>query len=386
MVEVSVIKCDGYRNVNMAIAEALDKIGGLNWLIKPGSKVLLKPNLLSPKPPNAAVTTHPSVVGGMIAEVKKLKAEAFVGDGSGGIGKTSQVLEISGIKSAVEQQGARIINFDKTGAHVVEIPNGRILQKIHVAKPVIDLDAVISLPKLKTHALTLYTGAIKNMFGCLPGGNKMLIHSMMKTPEEFAEALVDIYSALKPGLTVMDGIVGMEGFGPAQGKPVNSKLLLASRDGVALDAVASSIIGYEPFDIPTIRFAHEQGLGIADLEQIEILGAKIDEVKLDFKKPTRVYNQLTWVTRPLRTYFRVRFVRFPHPVKGKCTACRTCEESCPRGAIQVDEHPRFDYEKCIRCYCCHELCPSNAIRLKKSLFSKNIYGRDTRKARSGAKN
>jgi uncharacterized protein (DUF362 family)/Pyruvate/2-oxoacid:ferredoxin oxidoreductase delta subunit len=379
MTRVSIVKCEDYKDSQKAINEALNLIGGLNGFIKPRSTVLLKPNLLSPKPPSAAVTTHPSIVEGIISEVKKLDVEIMLGDSSGGIGKTREVLEISGVKSAAEKYGIPIKNFDETGAYVVKVPKPRILDKIHVAKPVKDADVVISLPKLKTHALTLYTGAIKNVYGCMPGGNKMLIHAMMKNHEQFAEALSDIYSVIKPELSVMDGVLGMEGFGPAQGKPVKSKVVLASRDAVALDAVASSIIGYDPFDIPTIKFAHEDGHGIGDLDQIEVLGVPIKDVKIDFKKPVRLYKGINWITRPLRTYFRVRWVRLPYPVKGNCTQCRACEESCPTNAITVDKEPEFEHRKCIMCYCCHEICPSNAIKLKKSLFSRSLYRGSTEK-------
>jgi uncharacterized protein (DUF362 family)/Pyruvate/2-oxoacid:ferredoxin oxidoreductase delta subunit len=379
MARVSIVKCEDYKNAQKAINEALDLIGGLKDLIKPGSTVLLKPNLLSPKPPSAAVTTHPSIVEGIINEVRKLDAEIMLGDSSGGIGKTKEVLEISGVKSAAEKCGVPIKNFDETGAYVVKIPNGRVLDRIHVAKPVKDADVLISLPKLKTHALTLYTGAIKNVYGCMPGGNKMLIHSMMKNPVQFAEALSDIYSVIKPELAVMDGVIGMEGFGPAQGKVVKSRVVIASRDSVALDAVASSIMGYDPFDIPTLKFAHEDGHGIGDLDQIEVLGASIQDVKIDFKKPVRLYKGINWITRPLRTYFRVRFVRLPYPVKGNCTQCKSCEESCPTKAIKVNKDPKFDHDKCIMCYCCHEICPSNAIKLKKSLFSRSLYSEGTKK-------
>ncbi len=373
MAEVSIVKCDSYDHAEKALTKALELIGGIETLVKPGDKVLLKPNLLSPKPPSAAVTTHPKIVEAMIRIVNSVDGEVMIGDSSGGLGLTLKAFKASGIQSAAEELGVKILNFDTAGIQKIEIPNGKELREVFVAKPVLDADVVVSLPKLKTHALTLYTGAVKNMFGVLPGGNKSLIHAITGSSERFAEALIDIYSVVPVHLAVMDGIVGMEGLGPHMGKPVRSGLLLASRDCIALDAVSSAIMGFSPLDIPMLRMAQERNLGTIDLNGIEIVGERIENVKMDFKKPVKIHRGLMFLPASVRNLF-VERPRLPFPNKKRCTDCGICEESCPVQAIKVQNGPTFDHSKCIRCYVCHELCPEGGIKLKKSLLPRTIYG------------
>ena len=178
MVEVSIVKCNSYSDCEPAVRKAMELIGGINSFVKPKDKVLLKVNLLLPALPNRAITTHPKIVEAMIKIVYEAGGEPWVGDSSGGSGLTESALEVSGIQKVAEEYGAKIMNFDKTGVYKIEIPKGKILKEIQIAKPVFDADCVVCMPKLKTHALTLYTGAIKNMFGTVPGGKKSLIHAI----------------------------------------------------------------------------------------------------------------------------------------------------------------------------------------------------------------
>ena len=378
MARVSVVRCDSYNHAEDRIKKAIDLIGGIHNFVKPKDRVLLKVNLLLAKPPSTAITTHPKMVEAVINIVKKAGAEVWVGDSSGGKGLTSKALIATGVQGAAEELGAKVMDFDKIGVNTLSIPDGKVLKEIQIAKPITDADVVISIPKMKTHALTLYTGCIKNMFGAVPGGNKSLIHSITGSDaEEFAQALVDIYSVLPVHLNLLDGIVGMEGLGPNMGKPINSRVVLASRNGIALDAVASTIMGFSPSDIPMLRIAQERGLGTIDTNKITVLGEKIEDVKIDFKKPFRIYKGLMFLPSFVRNAF-VETPRLPFPNKKKCTKCKICEENCPTQAIKVTDGPNFDHDKCIRCYVCHELCPDKGIRLKKSLLHRNLY-RKTKK-------
>ncbi|UCE36774.1 MAG: 4Fe-4S binding protein, partial [Thermoplasmata archaeon] len=169
---------------------------------------------------------------------------------------------------------------------------------------------------------------------------------------------------------LMDGIVGMEGIGPNHGKPKKSNVVLASQDCIAIDAVGSTIMGYSPNEIPTLKIAQNRGLGTIDLNKITIKGERIDAVKTDFKKPVRIYKGLMFLPASVRNFF-VQTPRLPFPNVEGCNKCGICEESCPVSAIKVIDTPAFQYEKCIRCYCCYELCPENGIKLKKSLFHRN---------------
>ncbi|MFQ6121206.1 MAG: DUF362 domain-containing protein, partial [Methanosarcinales archaeon] len=168
--KVSIVKCEDYSKVKKAVEKSLFLIGGLDNLIKENDKVLLKVNLLSANKPEEAVTTHPSIVEAMIDLVRNCKGIPIVGDSSGTIeaGGTAKAYEVSGIKKVVEDKGAEFINFETAGFEKINVPNAMQLSEIYLAKPILDADIIISLPKLKTHALTLYTGAVKYFFGCVP--------------------------------------------------------------------------------------------------------------------------------------------------------------------------------------------------------------------------
>jgi uncharacterized protein (DUF362 family)/NAD-dependent dihydropyrimidine dehydrogenase PreA subunit len=372
MEKVSIVKCQSYTDAEESIKSVLQLIGGIEAIVKPKDKVLLKPNLLTPKPPSAAVTTHPNIVSAMIEIIQSANGKVLIGDSSGGIGQTEKAFQESGIKRVAESLGAEIINFDLGDIETIEIPHGKVLKEIHVAKSVFESDVVVTLPKLKTHALTLYTGAIKNMFGTIPGGNKSLIHAVTGSSYQFSEALIDIYSVLPVHLAVMDGIVGMEGLGPHMGKPKKSGVILAGRNCIALDAVASTIMGFDAQDIPMLKIAQKRMLGPISLDRISVLGERIDDVRMDFKKPKRIYKGLMFLPASVRNLF-VERPRLPFPNKEKCSDCRICEESCPASAIEISGGPKFDYDKCILCYCCYELCPKGGIKLKKSLLPRTIY-------------
>jgi uncharacterized protein (DUF362 family)/NAD-dependent dihydropyrimidine dehydrogenase PreA subunit len=371
MVDVSIVKCQDYKHSDSCVKHAIDLIGGIKSFVKPGDKVLLKVNLLLPAKPEAAITTHPKIVEAVIQLIKSQNAEPWVGDSSGGQGITMEAFEVSGIKAVCEKYNARIINFDTSKVHKIEIPNGKIINEIHVTSALFDADCVICMPKLKTHALTLYTGAIKNLYGTIPGGRKSLIHAICgKDVNKFAEALVDIYSQLPIHLNLMDGIVGMEGIGPNHGKPIKSGVILAGSRALELDAVSSSLMGFNPYDIPMLKIAQDRGLGTIDIDKISILGERLEDVKIDFKKPLRIYKGIRFLPSFLINLF-LESPKLPYPNKAGCTQCKICEESCPVDAIRVTDAPEFEYDKCIRCYCCYELCPEDGVKLKKALLPRS---------------
>lgn len=370
MVQVSIVKCEDYDKVKEAINKSLELIGGFEKFVKPGDIVLLKVNVIVGLPPERAATTHPAVAGAMVELVKEAGGIPWVGDSSGAYGFTAQSLILSGIKKATEDAGGKLINFESTGTYPVEV-NGRVLTSVNIAKPVFDCDVLVSLPKMKTHQLTKFTGTVKNFYGVIPGSGKAAIHRQAPTEESLSHAVVDIYSALKPRLAVMDGVVGMEGEGATNGTPIASNVILAGSDCVALDTVASEIMGFSHKDILTTNFAHERGLGVGELDKIQVKGEKINDVKLDFKKSRYMYYRLP----SFLGKFMFRYVENVSRVfisEDDCKKCRVCLESCPVSAITLEPHPFIDQKKCIKCYCCHELCRNSAVELKTSYLGKRL--------------
>ena len=372
MTKVSIVKCENYdpQNVKHAIRKSLDLIGGIEKLIKPDDNVLLKVNVIVGFPPERAATTHPSVVRAMVEIVKEAGGNPWVGDSSGAYGYTAQSLELSGIKKATEEAGGKLINFESTGAYNFEV-NGKILTSVNIAKPVIDCDVLVSLPKMKTHMMTKYTGAVKNFYGVIPGSGKAAIHRLAATEENFSNAVIDIYSILKPKLAIMDGIVGMEGEGATNGTPIESKVILSSPDCVSLDAISSEIMGFSHKDILTTCIAHDRGLGIGELDRIEISGEKIVDVKMDFKKSKHIYYKLPKILGNFM-FKSVENISKVEISKDDCKKCKICFNSCPASAITLEPHPFIDQKKCIKCYCCHELCRNGAVKLKTSFLGKQL--------------
>lgn len=374
--QVSITRCNSYeqKEVGRAVAESLRLIGGLEGVIRPGQRVLLKVNMLNDKAPDAAVTTHPAIVRAVIEEVKKAGGKPIVGDSPGGVSsKAERVYTATGIRKVAEECGAEVVVFESQPPVRLENPNARVLRTLYIARPVVEADVVINLPKLKTHALTLYTGAVKNLLGVIPGARKSEIHRIAPKPDKFAHALVDILEMVKPSLTLIDGVVGMEGNGPSAGIPRKVGLIIAGRDPVACDAVGSSIIGFKPLQICTTKAAVERGIGVGDMESIEVLGVPLSEAKVaGFLHPPT--GLLLFFPEPLWKLVAVAFKVRPQVDKNICTGCGTCIRNCPQGAMTLEKgFPFIDYKKCIECFCCHELCPRMAIALRRLWFLEGIY-------------
>lgn len=368
---VSIVRCSDYSNVKSAIKESLALIGGLESIITPGKRVLLKPNVLAIRAPEDAVTTHPAVVSAMCELVKEAGGIPIIGDGSGiarpGTTTTSEALRASGIEAVASACGAELVNFETSGYTEVSVPGSRQFSHLYIAKSVIEADVVISLPKLKTHELTLYTGAVKNFFGALPQKTRKQAHAL-EDRDRFGEAVVDIYSIVKPHLAVMDGVVGMEGNGPGNGTPIHSGVILASYDCVALDVIASELIGLDPLKVPTNRAALSRGFGT---RHPEVAGTPLQEVSLRFKMPEGGVTAMMppFLMRTLRKHLTVK----PFINTSSCALCNACVLNCSAHAIEeTGKMLKINQKKCIQCYCCREMCPNDAVEIKKSLLLKII--------------
>jgi uncharacterized protein (DUF362 family)/Pyruvate/2-oxoacid:ferredoxin oxidoreductase delta subunit len=369
---VAIQSCNSYKPeiLDEKINNIVGLLGGIEKFVRPGQKVLLKPNLLSAKNPNRAITTHPEIVAAVARIVRRAGGEVQVGDSPGGAKRgVKRVWENTGMLDMANREGIELVNFEASGVEKFNI-DGRIY---HLAKPAIEADLIISLPKLKTHVLTLFTGAIKNMFGLVPGFRKANYHKEYPKSADFAQVVVDIISLKTPALTIMDGILAMEGDGPSSGTPRWANLLIASPDPVALDTVASEIIGLDHQKVPTTKIASDAGLGIGWLEAIDILGENLDSARIpDFKltsnRKLELIPEFLW--KMIGPYVWVR----PAIDETKCTFCQTCVNSCPTGALspRKKQSPVFNYDLCINCWCCHELCPDRSVFVDQSWLAKKF--------------
>ena len=323
-----------------------------------GKKVVIKPNILGPNPPEKGITTHPSLVNALVIALKKRGASCVVGDNPGmsGYAANERCARIAGIFDAAD---GCFVNFAKDTVQV-EVKS-RLVKKLVVSKPVLDADIVINVPKFKTHLQTQITGAVKNMFGILVGAEKARVHLAAPKPEDFSEALVDIYQIRLPDLTIMDAVVGMEGNGPSSKdlRPIGK--VLASENGVSLDALMAAMMGLTPQSIDYLRTASQRGLGEVDTAKIDIQGEWSPLTK--FKMP------LTFVSRGLLGTIVNKLIYRPlmkprlRVNPSLCTQCEVCVQHCPAQALTMKEIPYLDKKKCIACYCCYELCSSQAIEL-----------------------
>ena len=370
--KVSIVQCDDYPKSKACVAEAITLIGGLESIISKGDRILLKPNVLAALKPEKAVTTHPFIVAAMCELVKEAGGIPVIGDGSGMThpGATADALKASGIEEVAKKCDVELINFQTAGYVEIDAPGAMHFPKLHLSKAIMDADVIISLPKMKTHELTYYTGAVKNMFGVLPLKTRKEMH-LLADRKIFGEAVIDLYSVAKPHLAVMDGVVGMEGNGPSHGTPVNTGVILASYDCVSLDVVASELIGFDPMRIPTTSAAIERGFGSKDPA---IVGTSLDEVKMKYKPSSGGITSSfpPAITRMFGRYFEMR----PKIDTSRCVLCGACAMNCSAHAIEeVEDHLEINREKCILCYCCRELCPANAVDIEKSLLAKIITKR-----------
>ena len=372
---IAIIRCADYQQnaVDQAVNQALQLLGGIEKFVQPGQKVLLKVNLLSASPPEKAITTHPAVVEAVTRAVQSAHGVPLIGDSPGASVRYTEsslqrLYRITGMAGVAERTGAGLM-LD-TRSQEVPFPEGKLLKRLEIVQPALESDVIISLPKFKTHVLTTFTGATKNMFGVIPGAKKALLHVTPRSLSNFSEMLLDILQFIQPHLTIMDGIVGMEGNGPSGGKPRSVGVVLAGRDSVALDVIASHIAGIPPMHIPMLQHAIERGWWSGHLEDIPTLGTRLDEVTLNDFVPPRPNHHLDgaigvpaldrFVTPTLVNWLAVK----PVPKAERCTACETCLRACPCEAIVIhDGLAIVDYGRCIRCYCCHEMCPQNAIDL-----------------------
>jgi len=366
-----------YEAVEQYLKEGMSLLGGMENFVKPGQKVLLKINLLMKKSPDDAVTTHPSVVEAVVRLVQEAGGIPVIGDSPGGpynVHALNGIYEKSGMKEVAERTGA-LLNLDVDRVSVSH-PSGKLVKSLMVTKCVFEADVIISISKLKTHSFMTFTGAVKVLFGIIPGLLKAEYHAKMPNASIFGELLVDICDWAKPALNIMDGIVAMQGMGPSGGEPRKVEALLISTDPYALDVVATDIIGLKPESVPTIIAARGRGY-VSRIKDVKIIGESRSAWNIkDFKLPTgTTVDFLNKLPKGMREGLLNRVRSKPYFEHSECIGCKDCLNSCPPKALKMDEknHPIVDLNLCIRCFCCQELCPRNAVKIIRPRLAKIFF-------------
>ena len=372
MKNVSLRSCNSYKyeEVKSQVEKLINDLGGLEKYIKRDSKVFIKLNLVIKKKPDEVATTHPMVLKVIAEKLLELGCKVIVGDSPGGPYTKSSlkgVYKTCGIEEVCEELGIEL-NYD-TSEVKVENPNGKILKYMTVIKPIVDADHVINICKLKTHAMATFTGGVKNLFGVIPGVSKAEYHFKMPEVAEFTEALVDICSYVSPSLTIMDGVIGMEGEGPTAGVPRKIGVLLGSESPYAIDVVACNIINLDTNKVPTIQRCVEREFIEKDFSDVCVLGEKLeDKVIKNFKIPSnRSISFLRGIVpKSVEIFVNKKIAGKPVINYKECVKCGECSRVCPPKVISMENKgPVINLDHCIRCFCCHELCPKKAVDLKR---------------------
>lgn len=372
MKNVSLRSCNSYKyeEVKSQVDKLINDLGGLEKYIKRDSKVFIKLNLVIKKKPDEVATTHPMVLKVIAEKLLELGCKVIVGDSPGGPYTKSSlkgVYKTCGIEEVCEELGIEL-NYDISEVKV-ENPNGKILKYMTVIKPIVDADHVINICKLKTHAMATFTGGVKNLFGVIPGVSKAEYHFKMPEVVDFTEALVDICSYVSPSLTIMDGVIGMEGEGPTAGVPRKIGVLLGSESPYAIDVVACNIINLDPNKVPTIQRCVEREFIEKDFSDVCVLGERLeDKVIKNFKIPSnRSISFLRGIVpKSVEIFVNKKIAGKPVINYKECVKCGECSRVCPPKVISMENKgPVINLDHCIRCFCCHELCPKKAVDLKK---------------------
>jgi uncharacterized protein (DUF362 family)/Pyruvate/2-oxoacid:ferredoxin oxidoreductase delta subunit len=355
-------RCADYSGVADAMPRLLEALGGMGAFVKAGQSVLIKPNMLTDAHPDEAVTTHPEVVRAVIRLVKATGARPWVADSPANVANLAKVWERTGIQAVCREEDVPLVNLEKAGSQRFEKEGVQFT----IATPVLEADAIITLPKVKTHLLTGFTGAVKNLYGVVPGLQKTSLHKSYPRTDDFSRMLVMVFAQVKPVLAIADGVVGMEGNGPSAGAPVRLGFLAASADAVALDAVLCRTLGLEVRKVLHLQAAHRAGLGEVDRARIAVEGdglAALEPRKYRLPDTVPTYLIPRWAARLVKPliWHRPDFT-------ARCVFCGQCVKACPVGALRIEkgQRPVLTPSACIACCCCHEICPARAIEMQAS--------------------
>ena len=368
---VQIRKIDSYDlpQVEEAVKQYFGSIKGFK--ISRCKRVFIKPNALGAYPPERAVTTHPIVLEAIIRYFIDRKKEVWMGDSPGGTVNVAKVWDTCGFSDLAERYPIRVVNLSTEGFRELNYRG----TAIKLSEVLWKCGVIINVAKYKTHSLTAFTGALKNLYGFVPGMVKTDYHRLYPDTNSFANMLVALYALTRKRISYnfIDGIVGMDGAGPSAGTPRHFGLLLGSTCISALDYTAARMMGFKLDDVPYMWAAlHLDGVLPSHIniptsfKHYRIPNADIRGVKL--RKET-----LKYVPSIARNAMQKVFYFYPM-VSNRCKRCGICVKSCPVQAISWVEgdNPFVHKDMCIKCMCCHEMCPHKAIDIHKSYIARLV--------------
>lgn len=385
MEEVTLLKCTEYDVdiVEKKLREGFELLGGesyLRRLIPEKSSVLLKPNMLSVEKSGSPVVTNDVVFEAVIRIIKDYAGSISFGD-SPGFGDARKAAEKSGLMDIANKYGVKFEEF-RESVHV-KLENSILCKSWNVAKAPYEADVVITLPKLKTHAMAYYTGAIKNQFGCIPGTQKAAWHTRMPDAHNFCKMLLDLNTVINTNFAILDGIIAMEGNGPKSGKPYKMNTLIMGESLSAVDSTAVRLIGYDnPLDTPVLKEVYDNNWGAVLPKDIKILGEQFENMKAKDFELCRKGGNFYFINPQVTNFLRSMIAPYPSLIMDKCINCSRCYDVCPETPKAIEmvskngkKYPEWNMKQCIRCFCCQELCPVGAIETKHSTLGRFLGNR-----------
>lgn len=370
--DVAVVRCKTYNveAVKPALEEALNAVNGLDFVM-PGMKIIIKPNLVSFKKPDAAATTHPALLEALVEMLLARGADVTIGDSPGGphsLPLLNRVYAATGM-DRLEKLGAKLNR--NMNEKTVDFPEGKVLKNFTYTEYLDEADAIIDFCKLKSHGMLGMSAAVKNLFGTIPGLKKPEVHYKFQNDAEFADMLVDLNEYFKPRLAICDAVVGMEGNGPTAGTPRQIGAIIASKSTYYADVVGAELIGMNIDGLPTLQAAYERGFAPSSSKNLRVYGDIRALTVDDFKAPP--VRGLSFMRKGNVLHFisKAALEHKPTLKKRFCVGCGECARMCPAKAIEMkNKKPHINREKCIRCFCCQEFCPRAAMVAHRPLAAK----------------
>lgn len=349
-----------------AICKAMEALS-IEKDMHPDLKVVLKPNLIMAKTPDVPTTTHPLVIKCVVRWLKEHGVKNItLAESSGGLYTAEHMKNIYRTCGMNMMENDLALNMDFS-AKTVHCPEGFANHSFHIITPIAQADYIINICKLKTHAMTGYSGGIKNLFGTIPGLEKPQMHYRWPNLEDFSRMLLELAQTVNPQLTIIDAIDAMEGNGPTSGTSHPLHMILAARDFYTQDYFAADLMKLNPMDIVMIRQAVEAGLATPD--DIRLIGDEIPDNLTPFQAPDTQKLDFSGKIPALLLPIAKKLMRsYPQLNRELCVGCGKCAESCPAHVITIkNRKAQFRKKGCISCFCCQEMCPMKAIAVRKAL-------------------